>query len=57
MTLFGESISVNAEITYLGGKSGHADMNGLLTWINDDTLTAYWNTRKQYLSRYTAYAA
>ena len=34
VTLFGESISVNAEITYLGGKSGHADMNGLLTWIN-----------------------
>ena len=31
--------------------------DGLLAWINDDTLTAYWNTRKQYLHRYTAYAA
>ena len=31
--------------------------DGLLTWINDDTLTVYWNTRKQYLHRYTAYAA
>ena len=31
--------------------------DGLLAWINDDTLTAYWNTRKQYLHRFTAYAA
>ena len=31
--------------------------DALLAWINDDTLTAYWNTRKQYLHRFTAYAA
>ena len=32
--LFGEDISVNAEISYLPGKSGHADRDGLLKWIN-----------------------
>ncbi len=31
--LFGEDISVNAEISYLPGKSGHADKDGLLKWI------------------------
>lgn len=30
---------------------------GLLAWINDETLTAYWNKRKQYLDRFTAYRA
>jgi len=30
---------------------------GLIAWINDDTLTAYWNHRKQYLSRFSAYTA
>ncbi|MCC8079213.1 MAG: MBL fold metallo-hydrolase [Oscillospiraceae bacterium] len=32
--LFGEDISVNAEITYLPATSGHADRDGLLKWIN-----------------------
>ncbi|MGB8450961.1 MAG: MBL fold metallo-hydrolase [Anaerocolumna sp.] len=32
--LFGEIIHVNAEIRKLAGVSGHADRNGLLTWIN-----------------------
>lgn len=32
--LFGEEIAVNAEIRHLAGKSGHADKNGLLKWIN-----------------------
>lgn len=31
--LFGETISVNAEICKLAGVSGHADKDGLLTWI------------------------
>ena len=31
--LFGEDITVNAEIDYLPGKSGHADKNGLIRWI------------------------
>ncbi len=31
--LFSEDISVNAEIAYLPGKSGHADRDGLLEWI------------------------
>lgn len=30
--LFGESITVSAEILQLPGVSGHADMNGLLNW-------------------------
>ena len=32
--LFGEDVAVNAEISYLPGKSGHADKDGLLKWIN-----------------------
>jgi len=32
--LFGEEISINAEISFLPGKSGHADKAGLLKWIN-----------------------
>ena len=32
--LFGEDVAVNAEISYLPGKSGHADKEGLLKWIN-----------------------
>ena len=32
--LFGEDISVRAEITYLPGKSGHADKDGLIKWIS-----------------------
>ncbi|MCC8156058.1 MAG: MBL fold metallo-hydrolase [Oscillospiraceae bacterium] len=32
--LFGETVTVNAEISYLPGKSGHADKEGLLRWIN-----------------------
>jgi len=31
--LFGEEITVNAEVTYLPGKSGHADKQGLINWI------------------------
>ena len=31
--LFGEDVAVNAEISYLPGKSGHADKEGLLRWI------------------------
>lgn len=31
--LFGETITVNAEICKLAGVSGHADKDGLLTWI------------------------
>ena len=34
LKLFNEEISVHAEISYLPGKSGHADKAGLLTWIN-----------------------
>ena len=33
MKLFGEEIAVNAEITYLPGKSGHADRDGLMNWL------------------------
>ncbi|MCQ2493664.1 MAG: MBL fold metallo-hydrolase [Lachnospiraceae bacterium] len=32
--LFGESISVNAEIRTLTGMSGHADKQGLIDWIS-----------------------
>lgn len=32
--LFGEKIEVNATIKSLPGISGHADCNGLVTWIN-----------------------
>lgn len=35
--LFGEEITVNAEIAYLPGKSGHADKNGLIAWITHFT--------------------
>ena len=31
--LFGETVEVNAKIETLKGISGHADMNGLLAWI------------------------
>lgn len=34
VTLFGEEIQVNAEIHSLEGFSGHADQEGLLTWIS-----------------------
>ena len=33
VTLFNEDISVQAEIGFLPGKSGHADRDGLLRWI------------------------
>ena len=33
MKLFGETIEVNAKIEVLKGISGHADMNGLLLWL------------------------
>ncbi len=33
VTLFGEDIHVNAEIYNLEGFSGHADMNGLVSWL------------------------
>ncbi len=32
--LFGEEIAVNAEIATLQGTSGHADRDGLLTWLH-----------------------
>ena len=32
--LFGEPIEVNARIDVLAGKSGHADQNGLINWVN-----------------------
>lgn len=33
VTLFGEEIAVNAEICSLHGTSGHADRNGLISWL------------------------
>ncbi len=33
VTLFGEEISVKAEIAVLQGASGHADKNGLMRWV------------------------
>ncbi len=33
VTLFGEEISVNAEIAALQGMSGHADRDGLIRWL------------------------
>ncbi len=33
VTLFGEEISVNAEIATLQGMSGHADRDGLVRWL------------------------
>ena len=35
VTLFGEQISVNAEIAVLEGTSGHADQKGLEKWIGE----------------------
>ncbi len=32
--IFGEDIAVNAKVYNLHGLSGHADKNGLLTWVN-----------------------
>lgn len=32
--LFGENVEVNAHIAILQGISGHADMNGLLNWLD-----------------------
>ncbi|MGP1433444.1 MAG: MBL fold metallo-hydrolase RNA specificity domain-containing protein [Catonella sp.] len=32
--LFGEEIEVNAEIKVLAGVSGHADKNGLISWVS-----------------------
>ena len=34
VTLFGEEISVNAEIASLQGTSGHADRDGLVRWLH-----------------------
>ncbi len=34
VSLFGEDVTVNAEIATLQGTSGHADRNGLLSWVN-----------------------
>lgn len=34
VTLFGEEISVNAQICSLHGTSGHADKEGLLNWLS-----------------------
>ena len=31
--LFGETVQVNAQIRQMSGLSGHADRDGLLTWI------------------------
>lgn len=31
--LFGESIAVRAEVAFLEGSSGHADRNGLISWL------------------------
>ena len=35
VTLFGEQISVKAEIAILEGTSGHADQKGLIKWIGE----------------------
>ena len=32
--IFGEEIICRAEVCFMAGKSGHADKNGLLKWIN-----------------------
>ena len=59
VTLFNDEISVQAEIGFLPGKSGHADRDGLIRWItafdpkpamvfvnhgDDATMKAYANT-------------
>ncbi len=33
--LFGEEIDISAEVTVLPGVSGHADINGLIKWVNE----------------------
>ena len=59
--LFGETVSVGAEIRQMPGISGHADVNGLMTWIKafkekpqkvfvthgDDAVTEIFATRLQ----------
>lgn len=35
--LFGETVQVNAEIAQMSGMSGHADHDGLMTWIHSFT--------------------
>ena len=59
--LFGETVSVGAEIRQMPGVSGHADVNGLMTWIKafkekpqkvfvthgDDAVTEIFATRLQ----------
>ena len=59
--LFGETVSVGAEIRQMPGVSGHADVNGLMTWIRafkekpqkvfvthgDDAVTEIFATRLQ----------
>ncbi len=37
VTIFGEEISVKAEIAVLQGTSGHADKNGLMRWVEGFT--------------------
>lgn len=37
ITLFGETVHVNAEIHNLEGFSGHADRNGLISWLGGFT--------------------
>lgn len=37
VTLFGETIHINAEIHNLEGFSGHADRNGLISWLGGFT--------------------
>lgn len=37
VTLFGETVHVNAEIHNLEGFSGHADRNGLISWLGGFT--------------------
>ncbi len=37
VTLFGEEVSVKAEIATLQGTSGHADRNGLMRWVEGFT--------------------
>ena len=34
VTLFGEDVAVNAEVCRLHGTSGHADKNGLISWLS-----------------------
>lgn len=42
--LFGEEVSVNAQITQMQGLSGHADLDGLLKWIK-----AFENPKKVFV--------